>query len=354
MRERYSSLKALRYPAQLRALAEGGLAAPVHVRIKPINACNHHCWYCAYRADNLELGSTMELRDKIAHDKMDEIVGDLIAMGVKAVTFSGGGEPLLYPRLPQVVERLAKGGVRVATLTNGALLKGAAAEAFNRHGTWARVSIDAWDGPSYARSRGVGEDEYDKVMKNLSTFARLGSRCALGISFIVGKDNAEHIADFCRQAKEAGISSVKFSGCVVSNSGRENNEYHAVITGTVRAQLDAAGKLADKDFKIIDHYHALEERFDKVYTRCAYLQFLTVIGADCVVYTCQDKAYTDSGRLGSIKDRSFKDFWFSNENKARMKTLDPSRDCTHHCVSHSKNLLLEEYLGLDPDHADFV
>ena len=132
-------------------------------------------------------------------------------------------------------------------------------------------------------------------MKNLSTFARLGSRCALGISFIVGKDNAEHIADFCRQAKEAGISSVKFSGCVVSNSGKENNEYHAVITGTVRAQLDAAGKLADKDFKIIDHYHALEERFDKVYTRCAYLQFLTVIGADCVVYTCQDKAYTDSG-----------------------------------------------------------
>ena len=81
MRGRYSSLKALRFPEQLRALSEDGLAAPVHIRIKPINACNHHCWYCAYRADNLELGSKMELRDKIPDAKMDEIVGDIIAMG---------------------------------------------------------------------------------------------------------------------------------------------------------------------------------------------------------------------------------------------------------------------------------
>lgn len=354
MRERYSTLKALRFPEQLSALAGGPVAAPVHIRIKPINACNHHCWYCAYRADNLALGGRMVLRDKLTDEKMGEIVGDVIAMGVKAVTFSGGGEPLLYPRLPQVVERLAGGGVKVATLTNGSHLKGPAAEAFARHGTWARVSIDAWDGSSYARARGVGEDEYAKVMANLRAFARRGSRCALGVSFIVGKDNADHIADFCRQAKDAGITSVKFSGCVVSNSGRENNEYHAALAGTVRAQLDLSRKLEDKDFKVIDHYHALEERFDKSYRRCAYLQFLTVIGADAVVYSCQDKAYTDSGRLGSIKDRSFKDFWFSEENKARMKALDPSRDCAHHCVSHAKNLLLDEYVGLDPDHADFT
>lgn len=354
MRDRYSTLKAFRYPEQLSALSEGDLAAPVHIRIKPVNACNHHCWYCAYRADNVELGSKMELRDKIPDEKMDEIVDDIIAMGVKAVTFSGGGEPLLYQRLPQVVKRLADGGVKVATLTNGVFLKGEVAEAFARHGTWVRVSIDAWDGPSYARSRGVGEDEYAEVMGNLSAFAGRGSRCALGISLIVGRHNAEHIADFCRQAKATGVSSVKISGCVTSNSGMENKEYHAAITGTVRAQLDAVARLADNEFKIIDHYHALEERFGKAYERCAYLQFLTVIGADCVVYTCQDKAYTDPGRLGSIKDRSFKNFWFSDRNKAQMKALNPSRDCLHHCVSHSKNVLLEEYLGLDPEHADFV
>lgn len=354
MRARYSNLKALRFPDRLRALSEGGLAAPVHVRIKPVNACNHHCWYCAYRADGLALGESMCLRDRLPEAKLDEIADDLIGMGVKAATFSGGGEPLLHPALPRVVERLAKGGVRAATLTNGAFLEGAAAEAFARHGTWVRVSMDGWDGPSYARSRGVGPDEYGAVMANLRAFARMGTRCALGVSFIIGEDNAAHVADFCRQAKAIGVSSVKLSACVVGNSGRENNAYHAAIAPLVRAQIEESAALSDGGFSVIDHYHEMDERFDKGYRRCAYLQFLTVIGADGAVYACQDKAYTGSGRLGSIKDRSFKEFWFSPENAARMRALDPSRDCRHHCVTHAKNRLLAEYLDLDPEHADFV
>ncbi|MBI4061461.1 MAG: radical SAM protein [Elusimicrobia bacterium] len=354
MRHAYSSLKAFRYPDRLEAIRAGRLAAPVHVRIKPINACNHHCWYCAYRADNLQLGDQMRVRDRIPDDKMDAIVGDLIAMGVRAVTFSGGGEPLLYPRLPQIVRRLARAGLRVAALTNGSRLQGDAAAAFARHGTWVRVSIDAWDGPSYARSRGVGPEAYAGVMENMRAFAARGSRCALGASFIVGKENAPHIADFCRQARDAGVSSVKLSACVVGNSGPENNAYHASIADAVRGQIELSRALEGPGFSIVDHYHRMDERFDKAYKTCPSLRLLVVIGADCAVYSCQDKAYTDSGLLGSIKDRSFRKFWFSRENKKRVAAIDPSRDCRHHCVSHAKNLLLTDYLTLDQEHAEFV
>jgi MoaA/NifB/PqqE/SkfB family radical SAM enzyme len=354
MRQVYSSLKAFRHPDRLKALSEGGLAAPVHVRIKPINACNHHCWYCAYRVDNLQLGDQMELRDRIPDEKLDALVDDLIRMRVRAVTFSGGGEPLLHPRLPEAVERLARGGLRVAALTNGSKLQGAVADAFARHGTWVRVSIDAWDGPSYAKSRGVGQEAYGEVMENMRAFAARGSKCVLGASFIVGKDNAAHVADFCRQAKAAGLSSVKVSACVVGNSAQENNDYHAEIAAAVGEQIAAGRALEDPGFSVIDHYHRMDERFDKSYSRCPSLQFLVVIGADCAVYACQDKAYTDSGRLGSVKDRSFEEFWFSPENRERMAAIDPSRDCRHHCVSHAKNLLLTDYVALDPEHADFV
>ena len=61
----YSNLKFLRFREQLDALAQGGLAAPVHVRIKPINRCNHNCWYCAYRVGNLQLGEDIDLNDRI-------------------------------------------------------------------------------------------------------------------------------------------------------------------------------------------------------------------------------------------------------------------------------------------------
>jgi MoaA/NifB/PqqE/SkfB family radical SAM enzyme len=115
----YSALKVFGYPDRAGG-SQGPLPAPVHIRIKPVNACNERCWYCAYRLDDLALGDEMELRDKIPEQKMFEIVDDLVAMGVRAVTFSGGGEPLIYPHIAETTRRLAAGGVQVGSLTNGA------------------------------------------------------------------------------------------------------------------------------------------------------------------------------------------------------------------------------------------
>jgi MoaA/NifB/PqqE/SkfB family radical SAM enzyme len=350
----YSNMKFLAFTDRLEALREHRLAAPVHVRIKPINHCNHKCWYCAYRTDDLQLGEDMRLEDRIPDAKLLEIADDLVAMGVRAVTFSGGGEPLLYKTLPAVIERLAAGGIRVATLTNGANLRGRMAEAFAAHGTWVRVSLDAWDDDSYVRSRGARPGDFTRLMDNMRAFVATGTRCVLGVSLIIGEDNHRHIAGLCEQLKAVGVNHVKLSGVVVANEVAENNAYHRRIQPAVAEQIAIARTLADERFAVINHYHELEERFDKGYRSCPFLQFLTVIGADCTVYTCQDKAYTATGTLGSIRDTRFRDFWFSEENRARLAALDPSRDCRHHCVAHAKNLVLQEILSLDPDHGVFV
>lgn len=350
----YAAEKFMLFPEQMQALRDGNPAAPVHVRIKPMNHCNHDCWYCAYRVGNLQLGEDIDLRDRIPEAKMFEIVDDLIAMGVRAVTFSGGGEPLLYRALPEVVARLAGAGIRVATLTNGSNLKGRMADAFAAHGTWVRVSTDAWDDASFVRLRKAQPGEFAELIANLRAFSARGSRCVLGVSFIVDRENCTHLADAIALFRDAGVNHVKVSGVVVGNSGAENNAYHAPIRPTVAAQIASARALEDERFTILDHYHDLDERFAKHYTSCPFLAFLTVIGADCTVYTCQDKAYTKGGTLGSIRDRSFREFWFSEENRQRLRTLDPSRECNHHCVAHQKNLALHRLLALDPEHAPFV
>lgn len=350
----YSNLKFLRYADRLQAPADGQVAAPVHVRIKPINRCNHNCWYCAYRVDNLALGEDMNLDDRIPTDAMFGIVDDLVDMGVQAVTFSGGGEPLLYKELPEVVRRLAAGGIRVATLTNGSNLRGAMADTFAAHGTWVRVSLDAWDDASYTASRGAPDGAFTKLIGNIRDFAARSTPCVLGVSLIVGEANHTHVVETCALLKEAGANHVKISGAVVSNDVRENNLYHRRLAEEVGQQIARAKALDDDRFTIVNHYHELEERFEKDYSSCPFLQFLTVIGADRRVYSCQDKAYTDSGLLGSIVGRSFKEFWFSEENRERLRGLDPSRSCRHHCVAHQKNMALHEILSTDPDHGRFV
>lgn len=330
------------------------ILAPLHIRIKPTNACNHSCSYCAYRCENLQLGQDMKVADAIPREKMMEILDDIIDMGVKAVTFSGGGEPFCYPHLLESAQKLAASPVKFASLTNGARVTGELAEIFASHATWLRVSMDGWDDRSYTSYRGCADGEFTKIIKNLKDFKRLSGKCYLGVSLIVDQRNAEHIYDFTSHMKDIGVDSVKISPCVVSNSGAENNRYHHPIFDQVKKQSRrAVAELADEGFEIFDSYHALDDKFAKEYSWCPYLQILPIIGADMNIYSCQDKAYNlAEGLVGSIRENRFKDLWYSDKN--RFFNIDPSKVCDHHCVSNGKNKMLLEYLEADAEHLGFV
>jgi MoaA/NifB/PqqE/SkfB family radical SAM enzyme len=356
MKMLYTRMKVFHYADKLDSLMHGvsNVLPPVHIRIKPTNICCHRCRYCAYRTENLQLGKDMNERDSIPRDKMLDIADDIIEMGVKAVTFSGGGEPFCYPHLLEVVQRLAASPVRFAALTNGVRVTGEIAEFFARHATWLRVSIDGWDGASYARYRGVSDREFDKVLANLRRFRQYNGRCYTGASIIVDRDNAGHVCELIGKLRDTGIHSVKIAPCIVSNDGPENNEYHAPIFDQVKDEVARAAEIfAGSEFEIFDSYHRQLDSFGKQYTWCPYLQILPVIGADQNVYSCHDKAYNlDSGLLGSVRDRRFKDFWL--EGKDKFLAINPSRDCNHHCEADSKNRMLLEYLQADTEHLAFV
>jgi len=355
----YSNTKIFHFHQKLADIRAGRWSAPIHVRLKPTNRCNHRCNYCGYRNPALYLSERMDQRDQIPPEKMRQIVRDLVDMGVKAVTFSGGGEPLCYPDIVRAVEDLADGGVKVAMLTNGSLLTGRVAEVLGRRATWVRVSMDAANSRDYARCRGVSDKEFDKVCGNIRNFVRSRQGpCVLGVNFIVTRDNHQDTLAFLELSKHLGADHVKVSCAVVSTSPKGNAQYMAPFYQSVKAQIaEGISRLNDQDFAVIDRFHlpdSQEEAFERAYTRCPFAQCLTVIAADQNVYTCQDKAYTTSGLLGSIRDRSFRELWFSDELRQRLLALDPSARCRHHCVAHGKNLALLDYLEADQDHLDFV
>ncbi len=357
MKNIYSRTKIFDYPEKIKSLIRDSetILPPVHIRIKPTNACNHKCWYCSYRLKGVQLGKDMILRDSIPHDKMMEIVDDIIEMKVAAVTFSGGGEPLLYPYLVETAERLAAGGVSIGVLTNGAHLKDKKAEVLAEHATWLRISIDGWDAASYADYRGVTENEFETVITNLKAFKKLaGSRCFLGVSIPVDQKNAEKIYLLIQMVRDCGADNVKIAPCIISNSGKETNAYHADIEPLVKSQLTAAIEdLSTDTFEIFDSYHKQLETFLKTYDWCPWVQINPVIAADQNVYTCHDKAYNlDTGLLGSLKSQRFKKMWKSS--KAQFFKLNPRRDCNHHCVADGTNRMLHDFISTDPDHRVFV
>ena len=350
----YSKFKIFNYPEKINSLPlKEQIRAPLHIRIKPTNVCAHNCWYCAYRSDNYQLGAEMKLKDYISKDKMDEIIDDCIEMDVKAITFSGGGDPFYYPYLLDTVKKLAQNNIKFAALTNGVNLKGELAEIFAKHATWLRISIDGWDDKSYAQYRNIKEGEFTKVINNLKAFKLLDGNCYLGISIVVDKDNSAHIYDMLKTFYEIGVNSVKVSACLINDNIEEINAYHKPYLENTKKQIQKAiDEFSSEKYEILDAYYEITSRYKKDYNWCPYLQINPVIGADRMVYACHDKAYTKDGALGSIEDQSFKDFWFSDKNK--FFKVNPSKDCNHHCMVNIQNKYLLDYLDIDKNHQEFV
>jgi len=355
MKKIYSDLKMFNFDETVKALSKERVIAPVHIRIKPTNVCNHNCWYCAYHIGDVSLGEDMVYRDSIPYNKMNEIVDDIIDMGVSAVTFSGGGEPLLYKKLPEIIEKLSKNGVCVASLTNGMNLKGKMADAFAKYASWIRVSLDGYDDKSYSKARGVKEGEFSKLMVNLKNFSSRETECMLSAVYIVDNNNFKNIYNICSKLKDNGVKSVKISSVIVGNTSLENYEYHLPIKEEVGCQILLTKDLEDDSFSISDSYHDLDDRmWAKSYKTCPNLLYSPVIAADSKVYTCHDKAYTQEGFLGDLKNQTFKDFWLSSKNEEIIYNFSPSASCNHHCVANSKNLLMHDFLSLNQEHISFT
>ena len=357
MLNKYSALKVFHFQEKLDSLPMDikEIKAPLHVRIKPTNVCNHNCWFCAYKVDNLQLGQDMVEKDFIPEDKMMEIIDDLKDMGIKAITFSGGGEPFVYKYFTATIKKLIEYNINFASLTNGSKLRGEIAELFAKHGTWVRISIDGYDAKSYAKSRNVKEKEFDKIIQNMQNFVKISERkCNLGVSFIIDETNYTKIYEFSKLMKDIGVDSIKLSGCVVANEGDKNNEYHKPFFNKAKElSIKVKEELEDDNFEVFDSYHYLEDKFEKNYDWCPYSQILPVIGADLNIYPCQDKAYNlENGLVGTIKNQRFKDFWFNDKNK--FFKINPSCHCNNHCVANTKNKMILEYLSVDPKHLGFV
>ena len=352
----YSDLKVFSDGDKLNSLSSEDMTPPIYIRINPTNICNHSCWYCGYQANpEMSMGDTVNKQDSIPFEKMEEICDDFINMKVKAVTFSGGGEPLAYKKIEVFFDKLVDAGVKIAVITNGSNLKGKIAKSLANKASWVRVSMDGWDNDSYTKYRKTKGKEFDKIISNMEEFSKIKGTTKLSVAYNVDRDNYTKIYDYTKLIKEIGADTIKFTGCVVSDNTMENIEYHSsIFEKTTSIIKKVKSDFETKDFEIENVYSVQNTRYDKTYNRCPFSEYLTIIGADLKVYVCHDKAYTESGEIGSIREQSFYNFWMNGEARNSVRGINPSISCNHHCTADAKNKLLLEYLSIDSEHMDFI
>ena len=353
----YSTVKIFHHAGALDAIRKGERIAPFYIRIKPTNYCNHHCAYCCYGSGDTKQQSNV--RDAIRHrdmlpwDKFREIIADMGDMGVKAMTFSGGGEPLTYPHILGAVSMLRSRGIDVSLISNGQLLKGKIAEGF--YGSkWVRVSFDSPVEGEYMKQRGLHGGAFQEVVANIRDFAKNKSQtCTLGINFVVTRSNYRHLYEAARLIKSLGCDNIKFAALVDNE-----RDYHADIKDEAIRQIhQAKTDFEDESFRIFNNYE--NEWMDKNFTRqslqkCYTCRLVTVIAADSRMYLCHNRAYNANAVLGDLSDKSLKELWFSDEVSHRLDSLFPPDDCKNICAYEERNKMIQAYYDSDGEHVNFI
>ncbi len=349
----YSELKIFHHIDRIDGFLKGNRVAPVYVRVKPTNVCNQRCFYCAYANDSLFDGRKVDTRESIPWDIMEKTLYDFDEIGVKAVTFSGGGEPLCYHSIKDTLALVQKLGIDYSMITNGQALEGEVVDQL-KNAKWIRVSFDSSRPETYRSIRQV--DTHNKVVQNIANFAKEKSRdCTLGINCVISKDNADEVFEICSLVKKLGVNNIKLSPIAVKDDGKR---YHDSIKKIVSEQIALAKKeLENSDFRIVDKYTCdleLPTSYHKQYTKCYIQNFFAVIGADSKVYRCHQRAYTKEGELGDLKQTSFKDLWFSNEVIDNMNAFEPQKECCFRCAFDERNILLNDLVNIDYNHINFI
>jgi len=95
-------------------------AGPEQVVIDLTNFCASECVTCFTKSPLLKEGRPEEawFKQKLDQKKLESLLRDLKEMGTERIRFSGGGDPLFYPNLGDIVKLCKELGFYVAITTN--------------------------------------------------------------------------------------------------------------------------------------------------------------------------------------------------------------------------------------------
>jgi organic radical activating enzyme len=210
---------------------------------------------------------------------MNELIRRLSIIGCKSVTITGGGEPLLYPQINELIARCYDFGIQVGLVTNGTLFEKLISRVYDTI-VWCRIS--------HSDERLLS----NTYAKQIEQAIKSGPRIAWAFSYVVSKEpKIDNIKAVVKFAVDHGFTHVRLVADLTDPA--------AVPMDKIRESI--------KDPIVIIQDRASPEKGSNCYI--AYLK--PVISADGKIYRCCGAQYAlDQGQkalpnelcMGELKD----------------------------------------------------
>lgn len=348
--KQFNPMKILNHLDLAKAIVEGKTPYPISFEIDPSNLCNHKCIWCMY--DDFMKDEGNIIPKKIFYS----IINEIINLGAKSITFTGGGEPLTNPETIEAIPYIKQKGVSVALVTNGGFLDRGKCRIIVENCSYVRISIDAGCERTHSslhKPKNVNCDNFSEIIGNIALIVewkkKLNKDITIGVGFLVHPKNTQEIFALVSKMKEIGINYVQIRPvCNLTSEDR------TLIVAESRKQIEHSLKLISEDFHVFPILHRFDEILStqRPYDTCYGHSLVGIICADCNVYLCCQLKGNKRYILGNLHESSFEEIWNSQKRMNIIHNLDINK-CPP-CRYNKYNEILDYLADKNRLHSEFL
>lgn len=249
---------------------------PFAAAIDVTRRCNLTCFGCPSHAPGTGWRPHAE-DDDLSWEDFQRICGQLRRLGTRKLILIGEGEPLLHPRILDVIAEGKRNGFFVILLTNGTLLDVDLAAAIAASGLdELRISLWAADEREYARNYGGCSPRlFQRVLDGARAVSR--ARPAAGprrpnivLHRPIDRESFRGLDGMVRLARDSGCDALSFSPLKPTSAGAVERALRPEEVAELRPILQRVGRLARdaglacNDAATIERYRVGEAVWDHV------------------------------------------------------------------------------------------
>jgi len=283
-------------------------------------ACNLQCIYCY-------ASSGQPLENELTLEEIFTVIDQAVELGARKIIVLGGGEPLLYPRIFDVIDYILSKKLAVDLFTNGTYINRNIADKLYRRGVAISMKMNSRT-PEIQDMLAGKEGTFAAIEKGLAALKAAGypdKDHTLGIETIVCRQNLAEIPDLWRWARTQSI--VPYVEIMTMQGRAAENSSLEVSTDKIRTLFEQLAEIDSREFG-----RKWEPLPPLAASRCARHEYSCTVTSVGDVNPCPGVSI----QVGNIRENSLKDILHTSKVIHELRNIRENIKGRCALCSHNK------------------
>lgn len=328
-------------PSQIEKINNKLRPFPITVEVDLTNHCNHRCSFCVWGEHISSDKSSLKKQNIL------KCIQGMRKLGAKAITFTGGGEPMIHKDFYEILVTSKKLGFDCGLITNGSVITEKNAELLLDNLNWLRISMSGGDKDSYFKVQ--GKDHFELVIKNLKIISSIkkkkNSKTKIGLRMLITEQNVHTLFSLVKIISD--INGINYLQIAPDHDNHDDGSFwHGKI---VKKEKDKSENVLNKKnidfitsgFEILNTNNNDKQKTLNIPKKCYAHFYQVAIMADGNVSFCKNARFDEKFFIGNINEEKIENIWNSEKNKEIEKWVRPN-NCGLLCKNIRVNLTMQK------------